>query len=101
VTQRQQDHGSIGEEAARLAEAVQAWLHGRSGEHTESHDEAAPECTVCPACRLLRLVRSARPEVYEHLADAAASLSAAIRELAADGEQAAPRRGGVEHIDLG
>jgi hypothetical protein len=100
VTQSEQQHGSVGEEATRLAEAVQAWLHGATDRQTVGHDES-PECATCPACRLLRLVRSARPEVYEHLADAAASLSAAIRELATDGEPAAPRRGGVEHIDLG
>jgi hypothetical protein len=49
----------------------------------------------------LRLVRGSRPEVYGHLADAAASLSAAFREMTADVAPGAPRRGNVEHIDLG
>jgi hypothetical protein len=93
----------MGEEAARLAEAVQTWLHGRQGPAADGESPGDPtgECGICPACQLLRLVRSARPEVYEHLADAAASLTAAIRELASEYVPAPPRRGDVEHIDLG
>jgi hypothetical protein len=91
------EHGSLGEEAARLAEAVQEWLHDAAGETGE-----ATECQACPACRMLRLVRSARPEVYAHLADAAASVSAALRELTRDGGAAPePRRDPVQRIDLG
>ena len=56
---------------------------------------------MCPACQLLRLVRGTRPEVYGHLADAAASLSAAFREMTTDRTPDAARRGNVEHIDLG
>lgn len=110
------DHGSLGEEAARLAEAVQDWLRGaaRGGEAADAADAAdawadatapprtpSPECLVCPVCQLLRLVRSARPEVFEHLSDAAASLTAALRELVAEPPPRGPRDGGVEHIDLG
>ena len=97
--------GSLGEEAVRLAAAVQDWLHALPGTephaHAEPGAETPPECQVCPACQLLRLVRGARPEVYGHLADAAASLSAALRELTADRTPDAARRGNVEHIDLG
>jgi hypothetical protein len=50
---------------------------------------------------VLRLLRGARPEVYGHLADAAASLTAALRELGSDGAAPRSRRGNVEHIDLG
>lgn len=101
-------HGSLGEEAVRLAAAVQDWLHAAPG--SQPHDagpdggpgsEPPAECLVCPACQLLRLVRGTRPEVYGHLADAAASLSAALREMTADRTRDAERRGNVEHIDLG
>jgi len=106
--------GSLGEEAARLAAAVQDWLQGfpdprrttGAAGHQSHRDpsraagEPPPECLVCPACQLLRLVRGTRPEVYGHLADAAASLSAALRELTADVASGTPRRGNVEHIDL-
>ena len=97
------EHGSLGEEAARLAEAVQEWLRGApEGRGTTSASEAPPpECLVCPACQLLRLVRTARPEVYAHLADAAASMSAALRELTTGTESPAAQRSNVEHIDLG
>ena len=98
------DPGSLGEEAARLAAAVQDWLQtGPGGEPHASgpRSETPPECQVCPACQLLRLVRGTRPEVYGHLADAAASMSAALRELTADGAPSSSRRGNVEHIDLG
>ena len=110
------EHGSLGEEAARLAEAVQEWLHGFPDRRTPgASPEAgaagaedaglggavAPECLVCPACQALRLVRTLRPEVYAHLADAAASMTAALRELTTDVAKPAQRRGNVEHIDLG
>ena len=99
--------GSLGEEAARLAAAVQDWLRTVPGAapHASAADsepgETPPECQVCPACQLLRLVRGTRPEVYGHFADAAASLSAAFREMTADRTPDAARRGNVEHIDLG
>jgi hypothetical protein len=100
--------GSLGEEAARLAAAVQDWLRTVPGGEPyaprpdgEPGGETPPECLVCPACQLLRLIRGTRPEVYGHLADAAASLSAALRELTPDRTPDAGRRGSVEHIDLG
>ena len=100
--------GSLGEEAARLAAAVQDWLHAAPGSEPhatwpdgEPGSGTPPECQVCPACQLLRLVRGTRPEVYGHLAEAAASLSAALREMNPDRTPDAAGRGNVEHIDLG
>ena len=96
------DHGTLGEEAAKLAEAVQEWLHDHAADERGRGAEPS-ECQTCPACQLLRLVRSARPEVYGHLADAASSLSAALRELTRDARSSGPGpgRSTVEHIDLG
>ena len=94
------DHGTLGEEAAKLAEAVQEWLHDHAAAD-ESRVSGPAECQTCPACQLLRLVRSARPEVYGHLADAASSLSAALRELTRDARSSGQGRSTVEHIDLG
>jgi hypothetical protein len=100
----------LGEEAQKLAEAVHEWINGvnartgGAGEPSGPRGES-PECRVCPVCHLLRVVRTADPEVFGHLADAAASVSAAVRTLlASEGGQppaGPPRRGGVEHIDLG
>ena len=82
-------HGSIGEEAVKLAEAVQDWLGERTG-HGPSDAWAAatapgafesPECRVCPICRAMHFVSTMQPEVFAHLADAATSLAAAARAM--------------------
>jgi hypothetical protein len=82
-------HGSIGEEAVKLAEAVQDWLGERTG-HGPSDVWAAatapgafesPECRVCPLCRAMHFVTSMQPDVFAHLADAATSLAAAARAM--------------------
>ena len=84
-------HGNIGDEAAKLAEAVQDWLARRTGRTSSDVWAAAtstdglfdsPECRVCPICRGMKVFTSLRPEVFEHLADAAASFSAAVRAMA-------------------
>lgn len=62
----------------------------------------APECTYCPLCRTVHLVRQTSPEVRAHLLTAAGALVQAASGLLATvvPEQAADRPGGVEHIDL-
>ena len=103
------DHGGVGEEAARLLEAVQEWARGAAGTAAGTAGEPwtarictdALECQLCPLCRLIALVRGTQPEVIEHLADATASLAAAIRELLAAGERDRTRADGVERIDIG
>ncbi len=106
-------HGSVGEEAAKLADAVHDWLgewrgvgglgglgghraagSGRASAHGDVWAAAtapAPppsadgaECRMCPICQGLRLLRGSQPEVFEHLSDAAASVAAALRELLGD-----------------
>lgn len=104
-------HGSLGEEAAKLAEAVQDWLAARSGQHAgdvwaaaTSPSQDGAECHICPVCTALRVLRGSRPEAFEHLADAASSFAAAFREMVGDApaRHSRPRGdGGVEHIDLG
>lgn len=110
------EHGSIGEEATKLAGAVQTWLgewrsqSGRAGGSakdvwataTQPSDDGA-ECRVCPVCQALRVLRTTRPETFEHLSDAAASLAAALRGLIGEpGDRPTGQRPpGVERIDLG
>jgi hypothetical protein len=87
-------HGSIGEEAVKLAEAVQDWLGERTGHRpadawaaataTASGAFESPECRVCPICRAIHFVATMQPDVFAHLADAATSLAAAVRAM---GEQ--------------
>jgi hypothetical protein len=41
-------------------------------------------CQLCPVCQGIALLRSVRPETVERLADLAAALSGALRDIAAD-----------------
>ncbi len=62
----------------------------------------AEECTYCPVCRTVHLVRQAGPEVREHLTTAASSfLQAAAAMLASGGPPGgAAGPSGLERIDL-
>jgi hypothetical protein len=98
---RDEPVGSVADEAAKLFGALSDWARDANG-HI---DTGAEECTYCPICRTVHVVRLASPEVRTHLAVAAANLmQAAAGILAAasqDGSRAGPARGdGVEHIDL-
>lgn len=97
--------GSLGEEAARLVGALSGWFshvgsdlgesiddlagHARGAASQAVHDldehlaTGAPECTVCPVCRTVHVLREVTPEVRSHLADAASSLAQAALGLAA------------------
>jgi hypothetical protein len=85
-------HGPLAEEAAKLAEALSAGWNslGASGfvHSLLSGIGDSTECTVCPVCQLLRVVKGNNPEVATHLADASASLMAALR-AALESSQAA------------
>lgn len=86
-------HGTMAEEAAKLAEVAQLWLASRAsraGGHDVWADATAeeagepPECAGCPVCRVRRTLAGVNPEVYDHLSDAVSSLVAALRALATD-----------------
>lgn len=103
-------HGSLHEEAGKLAELLEAWLAGArqsagewAAEATVDEGLHSPECRVCPICRLLAMLRGVRPETYEHLLDAAASLLAALRVGVEGAERSwtAGRPATVERIDIG
>lgn len=70
--------GDLGEEAAKLFAAAQQWWresHGESASAAHPHDShLGPECAICPLCQLLSRVRSARPEVFDHLSGAVVAL---------------------------
>lgn len=91
--------GPLGEEAARLLEAVQTWIAAGASMAGVGGSE---ECKVCPVCQLLRVLATTRPEVAGHLGDAAGSLVAAMR-TAIETAQASwsagtPRQ--AQHIDI-
>jgi hypothetical protein len=95
--------GPLGEEAARLVEAVSQWIGSqwsRGGAELPLATGSA-ECQVCPFCQLLGVVRHTRPEVFGHLADASSSFVAAVRSaVESHAEHHNGGRGGVERIDL-
>lgn len=82
-------HGSIAEEAARLADVAQQWLAQRSARSAGTGDvwsEATAgseptECRTCPLCRARRMVGDLNPEVLDNLSAAVASLVAAARAV--------------------
>jgi hypothetical protein len=115
--------GSIGEEAAKLLEALQEWaaLEGAAGPDagTSSFASAAasaaaaahrvnehiatggPDCRYCPVCQVIAAVRGTPPEVRQHLVSAATSLMHAVSGLLATPvPERTTRRDPVEKIDL-
>ncbi|MGZ8757872.1 MAG: hypothetical protein ACXWXC_07980 [Aeromicrobium sp.] len=113
--------GSVGDEAAKLLQALQDWAKESGHEYAESAGAAAAgaggllqtvnehiatggqDCTYCPVCRMIAAVRATSPEVKQHLTTAASSLLQAAAGLMAthvpDG--AASRADEpVERIDL-
>ncbi len=116
--------GGVGEEAAKLFGAFADWArdhgsdlgpqrgHGISGlaahaasaarEIDEHVDTGAPDCTWCPVCRTVHVIRLASPEVRDHLAVAASSLmqAAAGVLVAASRGSGSDHSSGVERIDL-
>ncbi|WP_121252495.1 hypothetical protein [Nocardioides ferulae] len=111
--------GSVAEEATKLFGALADWAQAfqpevasgvaglgeqvvrAAGTVDEHLATGAPECTYCPICRTVHLVRRTSPEVRAHLSAAASSLlQAAAGALATQVPQGRPRESGVEHIDL-
>lgn len=119
--------GSAGEEAMKLFGALADWAkehgsdlgHGVSGvaahaartaeEINEHLATGSADCTYCPICRTVHLVRELSPEVKSHLAVAGSSLiqaAAALLATAVPDERdsgtgrSKPRQPDVEHIDL-
>ena len=88
--------GSVGEEAAKLFEALQDWARdsaggdghahhaaGGAGSRAEGGAQDGADCTWCPVCRGAQLVRQTSPEVKAHLTVAASSLLQAAAGLLA------------------
>ena len=125
---REDDVGSLAEEATKLLGALNDWARDQGGgmggglggglgggvagvsghASAAAHDvnahfaTGAAECTVCPICRTVHAARQLSPEVTHHLASAAASLmhaAAGVLATVAPTEEHEPD-GGLEHIDL-
>lgn len=112
--------GDVGEEAAKLLGAISDWardqgsdvghglggLAGHAAESLQGINEhlatGSAECSVCPICRTVHVIRETSPEVKAHLATAASSfLQAAAALLATQVPRDDAGRGSqVERIDL-
>jgi hypothetical protein len=90
----------VAEEVGRALHAVEGWLRAvadgtpaeppREGSVRdlfatagEQHTESA--CDICPLCRAINAARAVRPDIVEHLVDAAGSVLLALRTLAEPG----------------
>lgn len=91
--------GPLAEEAARLVEAIGEWARETIGTAPPVAG-SDPECQICPVCQLLSLVRRTQPETFGHLADASASMVAALRTIVESHEHRGGRSSGVERIDI-
>jgi hypothetical protein len=84
--------GNAAAEAARLIEAIGEWLAVRAGAGgaegawaqwgSEHIATGAPECQICPVCRLITAARAVGPEVATHVDDAMRAFAAALRAAA-------------------
>jgi hypothetical protein len=111
--------GTVAEEAAKLFGALSDWardqgagmgegvagLAGHAARAAHAVDEHlatdAAECTYCPICRTVHVLRQTTPEVRAQLSTAAtALLQAAAGLLATAVPDDRGTRGGVERIDL-
>ncbi len=99
--------GSLGEEAAKLFEALSEQFGAAAGAVNEHVATGGADCRYCPVCQLIGVVRTTSPEVRAHLTTAAGSLLQAVAGIMATHvpqdrthDRHQRDRGPVEHIDL-
>lgn len=71
--------GSAADEAVKLVDALRDLVGGAGAEHLAT---GAPECQVCPVCRLVALLRDADPQTVGRAADSVVSVVGAFVALA-------------------
>ena len=122
MSEQEQPHLRLGPDLAGLVEAArslvdpaQQWAKRALGElKTEHHPE---DCTWCPICQFVALVRGEAPELADKLSEAAATFTATVKAVLETAQQQsasrprptpAPREGEaprdaprVHKIDLG
>lgn len=94
--------GSAAEEAVKLLGVLGEWARSMREDVDQHLATDAPECTYCPVCRTVHVLREAGPDVRTHLAAATASLmQAGAAVLTSVANSGAPRRAAtVQPIDL-
>lgn len=95
------EHGTLAEEARRLAEAFSDWTHdhpvGLAADAGTSEN-----CRYCPLCQLIAIVRGQRPEVSARLVESGTAFLDALRSLVSPpgGERDEEPAPTVQHIDV-
>jgi hypothetical protein len=113
--------GSVASETVKLLAALQDWARESGSEYADATASAAagaastlrhidehiatggPDCTYCPLCRVISMVRDTSPEVRAHLRTAATSLleaGAGLLATPAPRPEPGARETTVEKIDL-
>jgi hypothetical protein len=70
--------GPLGEEALRLVEAAREWAVWTFPDAEAHSASGAPECSWCPLCRAVAVLRGDRPEVTERLAEVLTAVAGAL-----------------------
>ncbi|SOD74376.1 hypothetical protein SAMN05892883_3560 [Jatrophihabitans sp. GAS493] len=92
--------GSVADEASKLFAAMQDWAAHNLGD--ASHiATGAPECTWCPICQVISVLRGDRPEVSEKIATAATAAVEALRALLEAATTRPTTQRPVQHISFG
>lgn len=69
----------VADEAGKLLAALQQWLGTNA--KVAAMATGSAECCVCPLCQLIGFARTARPEMFEHVAGVASDGVAALKAL--------------------
>jgi hypothetical protein len=89
----------LGEEARRLAEAVQQWARRTVPAPPSGH--AGPECQWCPLCQLASVLRGEHPELVERVTEAGTALASAFKALMESAAQQTPAQHPARHPGSG
>lgn len=108
--------GGVGDELAKLLQALQEWAQDSSHEQADRAFAAGRgllgginehvatggrDCVYCPVCQVISAVRATSPEVKQHLSVAGSSLLQAIAGLMEARTSHGPDSGeDIERIDL-
>lgn len=96
--QHRADTGSVGDEAARLLFAAGDWFQRNIGTAQTSHiATGSPDCTWCPVCQVISIVRGDRPELTDRLAETQAAVASLLHVMTEVVSSAMPRGAGHTH----
>jgi hypothetical protein len=97
VSEQEQPHLRLGQDLAGLVEAArslvdpaQQWAKRTFGELNAEH--RPEDCTWCPICQFVALVRGEAPELADKLSEAAATFPATVKAVIETAQQQSASR---------